>query len=70
MADPADLVERLTDLEVRVAYQDRVIASLDDVVRLFAARVERLERELDELRAGAKSPATPLGPANEPPPHY
>jgi uncharacterized coiled-coil protein SlyX len=70
MADPADVVERVTELEVRVAYQDRVIAALDDVVRAFANRVEGLERELTELRAGAKSPAPALGPANEPPPHY
>lgn len=70
MADQAELTERLTDLEVKVAYQDRVITALDDVVRRFAAKVETLERELGELRAGAKSPPPPLGPAGEPPPHY
>jgi uncharacterized coiled-coil protein SlyX len=69
MADP-DLVERMTDLEVRLAYQDRVIEALDEVVRKFAARVETLERELAELRAGAKSPPVPVGPASERPPHY
>ena len=70
MADHAELAERLTDLEVKVAYQERVITALDDVIRKFSARVEHLERDLGELRAGAKSPPPPLGPAGEPPPHY
>jgi uncharacterized coiled-coil protein SlyX len=67
---PDDLAERVTDLEVKLAYQDRVIAALDEVVRGFAARVETLERELREIRAGATSPAPPIGPASEKPPHY
>jgi SlyX protein len=70
MADPVELAERITDLEVKVAFQDRLIASLDDVVRRFSARVERLEQELVELRAGDKSPPLPVGPASDPPPHY
>ena len=65
-----DLAERVTDLEVRLAYQDRIIAALDEVVRGFAARVETLERELGEIRAGVKSPPAPLGPQSEKPPHY
>jgi uncharacterized coiled-coil protein SlyX len=65
-----DLVERVTDLEVKVAYQDRIIAALDDVVRGLAAKVDVLERELGEIRAGAKSPAPAIGPASEKPPHY
>jgi uncharacterized coiled-coil protein SlyX len=69
MADP-DPSDRITELEVRVAYQDRVIATLDDVVRRFASRVETIERELAELRATAKSPPAPIGPASDPPPHY
>jgi len=70
MADPAELAERLTDLEVRVAFQERVITALDDVLRTFTTKVESIERELDELRAGAKSPPPPIGPASDPPPHY
>lgn len=68
-ADPAALAESLMDLEVRVAYQDRTIAALDEVVRTLFARVEKLEKEVVELRAGATA-APAIGPANEPPPHY
>lgn len=55
-----DAVERLTDLEVRVAYQDRMVAALDEVVRELAARLGRAEAELAKLRAGATPPASPL----------
>lgn len=63
------LSEALVDLEVRVAFQSRALAELDDVVRTMFARVEALEKELDELRRGAAA-APAIGPANEPPPHY
>lgn len=61
--------ERLTDLEIRVAYQDRAVAALDEVVRAMHRRIEQLEQQLEELRRAA-GPGTPIGPGNEPPPHY
>lgn len=67
--DPAALAESLLDLEVRVAYQDRTISALDEVVRTLFTRVEKLEQELADLRAAAAG-GPPIGPANEPPPHY
>ena len=63
------LAESVTDLEIRVAYQDRTLATLDEVVRLLHHRIERLEHELAEVRRNA-GPVTAIGPANEPPPHY
>ena len=62
--------ERVTELEIRLAYQDHVIASLDEVVRTFTRRVEDLERIVTELRDGAINPPTPMGAVNEAPPHY
>ena len=58
------------ELEERIAYQDRLIADLDEVVRLFTVRVESLEREVARLRATVLEAALPSGPAGEPPPHY
>ena len=60
----------LVDLEVKLAYQDRLIRDLDDLVRKFGARLDELAREVEALKAAARSPEAPLGPANEPPPHY
>ena len=65
--DLASLTETVTDLEVRLAYQDRTIAALDEVVRTLFMRLEVVENELRDARAAA---ALPIGPASEPPPHY
>jgi uncharacterized coiled-coil protein SlyX len=65
--DAASLAESITDLEVRLAYQDRTIAALDDVVRALFTRLEAVEKELRDLRQGG---ALPVGPATETPPHY
>ncbi len=60
--------ERIVELEIRIAHQDQEIRALDEVVRAFAARVEELERQVQALR-GATA-VLPVGPADEPPPHY
>lgn len=62
------LEERIVELEVRVTYQDKLIADLDAVLREFSTRVENLETLLKDLEDSAN--AAPIGPANDPPPHY
>ena len=42
---------RLSELEIRSEFHVRTMEELDAVVREFAERVSRLERELKELRA-------------------
>ena len=68
--DPNELSERVTELEVKLAYQDRLIADLDSVVHEFAKRVEQLERSVQSLRETAEGSAAPIGAADEKPPHY
>ena len=68
MADPD--AERFVDLEVKLAYQERLIRELDTLVRAFATRLDKTEHELGELKQAIRSPDRPVGPANEPPPHY
>jgi uncharacterized coiled-coil protein SlyX len=65
-----DLAERLEDLEVKLAFQDKLIKELDALVRTFGDRLDKTNRELEALKQSVRSPETPLGPANEPPPHY
>lgn len=60
--------QRIVDLEVRAAFQDKLISDLDEVVREFSKRVENLERQLKDLKDTGN--AEPIGPPNEPPPHY
>jgi uncharacterized coiled-coil protein SlyX len=50
--DGGDEVDvRLSELEMRSEFHARTMEDLDTVVREFAERVSRLERELKELRA-------------------
>jgi len=65
-----DLAEQMIDMEVRLAYQDRLIRELDALVRTFGTRLDIAERELRQLRDAARSPELPKGPGNESPPHY
>jgi SlyX protein len=62
--------ERVMDLEIKLAYQERLIRELDALVRTFGAKLDETSRELKELKLGLKSPEGPTGPANERPPHY
>jgi uncharacterized coiled-coil protein SlyX len=61
--------ERWLDLDVKLAFQERLIRELDALVRELGDRLVKAERELAELRQ-AMPPPVPLGPINEPPPHY
>lgn len=65
-----ELVERMMDLEVRLAFQDQLLRELDDVLRVLMDRLVAAETTIEQLRSTDKSPPTPLGPINEPPPHY
>lgn len=70
MADPAQLAEQLIDLEVKLAFQDRLIRDLDTLVREFGTRLDATQRELEALKQSVRSPEVPMGPATEKPPHY
>jgi uncharacterized coiled-coil protein SlyX len=61
-----DLAETVIDLEVRIAYQDRLIRELDALVRTFGTRLDAAERDLRQLREAVAPPS----PTNERPPHY
>lgn len=58
--------DRVVDLEIRLAYQDRKVEELDTLVRTLVTRLETAERDLKEL----KRALTPIEHANERPPHY
>lgn len=61
--------DRIIELEMRIAHQDRTIADLDDVVREFADRVAALEKQVRELRESSGAGGD-IGPDEGPPPHY
>jgi SlyX protein len=62
--------DRVMDLEIKLAYQDKLIRELDALVRSFGAKLDETTRELEKLKQSLRSPEGPTGPANERPPHY
>ena len=65
------LSERVDALEMRVAYQDDTIETLNQTITAQWKQIDLLTRKITELgerlqEAEANAP----GPANEPPPHY
>jgi SlyX protein len=63
--------QRIDELEMRIAHQDKAIADLNDVVTLQWKKLEAMERQLrrfgEELEAQQSSEAPA---ANQKPPHY
>ena len=62
--------DRITELEIKLVYQEQLIRELDTLVRAFGDKLDATTRELEKLKQAIRSPETPMGPANEPPPHY
>lgn len=60
--------KRIAELEIRLTYQTDLCKQLDEVVREFADRVERLEFQLAELKDSIHQ--EPIGPHDDKPPHY
>lgn len=61
--------ERIVELEIKLAYQDKTLRDLDEVVAAYAAKLDALTREVAELRARLEQ-ARPDEITDEPPPHY
>jgi uncharacterized coiled-coil protein SlyX len=61
--------ERTEALEVRVAWLERHVAELDEVVRGAVERLDELRRAIETLEE-AQSGRGPGTPEDEAPPHY
>ena len=68
MSYAADMDARVTELEIKVAYLERMLGELDGVVRTLSDELGMLRRELSRLRAASE--AQDALPPNEKPPHY
>jgi SlyX protein len=66
----SDDPERLMELEIRLAHQERTIDQLHDVVLGLRKELESVQRKFGEIEAKLESDANEVGPANERPPHW
>lgn len=62
--------DRIVELEIRVAFQDKALRELDEVVTKYASRIDELARELASLRQRVDDGAEGGDVVDEPPPHY
>lgn len=62
--------ERLVELEVKVAYQEKTLAELNQVVLEQQQQIERLEKRLAMLKQQLTAEGEAPGAPDEPPPHY
>lgn len=65
--------ERLAELETRLAFQERAIQELNEVVVRQQGEIDRLTRDLETLKTQVRSMASyPVAGRDEetPPPHY
>lgn len=62
--------DRTIEFETRLAYQEKLLSDLDEVVQAFALRVEILEKKLRHLQSAQLEPQDEMEPHNTPPPHY
>ena len=65
------LEQRITDLEIKASFAEDTVEQLNAVVVRQQAQIDRLVRELVELRdRAAAEPGTPGTLRDELPPHY
>ena len=71
MIDVKGLSERIDALEVRIAYQDETIETLNQTITAQWTEIDRLTRQIAELKERLQDAESNLpAPANERPPHY
>ena len=67
---PTDTTEdRLTELEIKVTYQDEIIAALNEVTIELRKQVEALTARFDAAEEESAKDSAPAMP-HERPPHY
>ena len=62
--------ERLTDLELKITYQEDLIETLNQCVIELRGDMERMRSTILRLQEQVAQGAPEIGPANDPPPHY
>ena len=71
MTDFSSLNERIDALEIRLAYQDVTIETLNQTITAQWTEIDRLTRQVAELKERVReAESNAPGPANERPPHY
>ena len=66
-----EILKRLEELEIRSAYQEDLLAKLDEVIQAQANRMDRLVTEVQKLQEQSAQSGEAEAPMEEQvPPHY
>jgi uncharacterized coiled-coil protein SlyX len=60
--------ERIVELEIKLAFHEKWVAELDEVVRALRGEVDTLRAEVDKLHEHVRPQSEPV--VDEKPPHY
>jgi SlyX protein len=66
----AELLNRIEELETRVAHQEKTIGELNDVITAQWRKMEAIEFQLRRLGEEMQTMDAGDGPVNQKPPHY
>lgn len=69
---PSAYADRIDALEIRIAYLDETIETLNATITAQWKQIDALSREMHNLRERLDDAETKsgTGPSSEPPPHY
>jgi SlyX protein len=70
MTEATALGERIDALEMRLAFQDETIETLNKTITAQWQQIDALTRQLANLNERLRETETHVSGANEPPPHY
>ena len=71
MIDIKTLAERIDALEMRIAYQDDTIETLNETITAQWKQIDALTRQVEELRERLQdAESNAAAPIDERPPHY
>ena len=62
--------QRIDDLEMRLAHQDKTLGELNDVITAQWKKVDALERQFRRLGEELEAMGSGEIPTNQKPPHY
>lgn len=62
-----ELEKRIIEIETKIAYQDKLVDELNNVVYEQQLKIDILEKKVLDLR---KKNVDDINPAHQPPPHY
>jgi len=70
MSEASTHEARLLKLEEKIAYQDKIIAELNEVVVTLSRSVDGMQKRLDSLELAIRGELGAREQPNEKPPHY